>query len=68
MNDFFDKFYASAVVRGTPYSEVWVHQDGRILGLINGVFHQLQEVPEGFSFERCHPLSESVRIYKFTGR
>lgn len=67
MSDFFDRFYDSAVVRGTPYSEVWTHTDGRILGLINGVFHQLSAVPTGFSFERSHPLSEAVWIYKFQG-
>lgn len=65
MNDFFNKFYASAVVQGTPYSEVWINFDGRILGVMNGVFHQLTHLPDGFFKVGVHPLDSGVWVFKF---
>lgn len=63
--DFFEKHYAGAVDDGTPYTEVWVSDDGRVMGMVQGVLHRLPTIPNGFEPFGKHYLDNSVTVYVF---
>lgn len=65
MADFFERHYAGAVVDGTPYTEVWSSEDGRVMGIVQGVLHRLPSVPAGFVPFGQHFLDKSVTVYVY---
>lgn len=61
--DVFERFYRTATQHdGTPFRGIWVHDDGRCLGMTGVGQHRLDAIPAGFIKDRT-PLSEKVAIF-----
>jgi hypothetical protein len=65
MSDFFNKFYneaANATSPDRPFLAIWVHHDGRNLGMTGVSQHRLSSIPSGYVNDTC-PLDDMVDIY-----
>lgn len=61
--DFFEHYYASATEHdGTPFQAIWVHNDGRCLGMTGQGQHRLSSIPFGF-VKGSTGLTDNVSIY-----
>jgi hypothetical protein len=60
---FYDDYYNQAASTRSPYTQVWMHEDGRVLGVVNEVYHRLSVIPPGYKFSFAHPLDKAVKIY-----
>lgn len=65
MSNIFNRFYseaANASPPDRPFLAIWVHPDGRNLGMTGVSQHQLSSIPSGYVKDTC-PLDDVVDIY-----
>jgi hypothetical protein len=61
----FNNFYEKALNSSPPdcpFLAIWVHTDGRILGMTGVSYHRISTIPNGYVRD-TYPLENGVDIY-----